>query len=510
MDLLIALSPAIIMIVLVIATRKVLLALGIGFLLSAILLMNWDFETNAVSVDFLGTLQYMWDSLIGILTSFDWYMPIVGFVVLIGGITAVISLAGGIQAFAEWSVKKVKSPMAAQMLTWILGLLIFIDDYFNALVIGEVSKPVTDRYKISRAKLSYIIDSTSAPIVILMPLSTWGAYIIGLMGGLFDDVGYTAHTGFTGFIAAVPYQFYPISAIIMVFLTIRLAINFGPMKRFEAGALEGNDESVLESGDTVSDEDVEGKNATHWTLIAPVVVLVLSTLIIMFAQSGFTGSEFLDQDITLPLFFAGILSLVTAVGFSMDAEGVQPKSMVTYAAKGMLNMLVTAGSILILAWLVSGTIQELGVGEMVAGYIDEASIANLFIPVIMFMIAGFIAFATGTSWGAFGILLPIAIPVAMATDQTMMPVIIAAVLGGAVFGDHSSPVSDTTVLSATGARSTLHGHFISQVPYAGVTALFAALGYLAYGLTGFLIVAYLVIGLAIFGFVLFYQKILNR
>ena len=509
MDLFIALLPAIIMIILVIATRKVLIALSVGFILSALLLFNWDFAENEITVDILGTLQYMWESIVGILTSFDWYMPIVGFVVLIGGITAVISLAGGIHAFAEWSVKKVKNPVAAQMLTWILGLLIFIDDYFNALVIGEVSKPVTDRYKISRAKLSYIIDSTSAPIVILMPLSTWGAYIIGLMGGLFDDVGYTAHTGFSGFIASVPYQFYPLTAIIMVFLTIRLGINFGPMKHFEKGAEAGKDESLLKSGDTVGEEDVEGKNATHWTLIVPVVVLVLSTLIIMFAQSGFTPSAFLDQDITLPLFFAGILSLITAIGFSMDAEGVDPKSIATYASKGMFNMLLTAGSILVLAWLVSGTIQDLGVGNMVAEYIDEASIANLFIPVIMFLIAGFIAFATGTSWGAFGILLPIAIPVAMATDQTLMPVIIAAVLGGAVFGDHSSPVSDTTVLSATGARSTLHGHFISQVPYAAVTAFIAALGYLVYGLSGLLILSYAVVALGIFGFVMLYKKVLE-
>ena len=498
MDLFIALLPALIMVVLVIATRKVLLSLSVGFILASLIHTEYSI---------LDALLYMWNQFVGIITSFDWYMPIVGFVVLIGGITAVISLAGGIRAFAEWAVEKVTNPVAAQMLTWILGLIIFIDDYFNALVIGEVSKPVTDRYKISRAKLAYVIDSTSAPVVIMMPLSTWGAYIIGLLGGLFDEAGYTAHTGFSGFIASVPYQFYPLTALVMVLLTIRLGINFGPMRKYEKKAAEGKDMSIMQAEEAVSEEDVQGKHASQWTLIIPVVTLVMLTLLIMLAQAGFSPGAFLDQDITLPLFFSGVVAFIIAVMMAYDAGVTDTKHLMKVSGKGMLSMIKSAAIILILAWLVSGAIQDLGVGDMIAEYIDEAPLAAMLLPVIMFLIAGGIAFATGTSWGAFGIILPIAVPVAMQADAALMPVIVAAVLGGAVFGDHSSPVSDTTVLSATGARSTLHSHFITQVPYALVTALIAALGYFIYGLTGFVILSYLVLGVGLAAFVVLYKMI---
>ncbi len=497
MDLLIALLPAIVMITLVIITRKVLLALGIGVVLAAIIHESYH-PIRAVG--------YLWDGLVGILTSWDWYMPIIGFVMIIGGMTALLSLTGGIRAFARWSVSKVKNPQSAQLMTWILGLIIFIDDYFNALVIGEVSKPVTDEYKVSRAKLAYIIDSTSAPVVIMMPISTWGAYIIGIMGDLFSSVDYDAHTGFSGFLAAVPYQFYPMIAISMVLATILFTINFGPMRDFERQSESGNDVSKSQVAEIVEAGDVEGGNATHWSLIIPVASLIILTIFFMFLAADFNPAAFMDQEITLPLFFSGLIALAMAFGFGLMDKGVKKLSMVQATGKGMLEMVKSAVVILILAWMVSSSIQDLGVGEMVADIIAETNLTAALLPFVLFLIAAGIAFSTGTSWGAFGILLPIAIPLAMATNPLFMPAIVASVLGGAVVGDHSSPVSDTTVLSSTGAQSTLHAHFISQLPYVLVTAGIAALGYLLFGLTEILFLSYLLMLTLLIVFVILYKK----
>jgi len=501
LELFLALLPALLMITLVIITRKVLISLGVGILLAALIYADWNI---------VGMITYIWNSFTGIITSFDWYLPILGFVVIIGGITAVITLAGGVKAFASWSVSKVKNPVAAQILTWILGLIICIDDYFNALVIGEVSKPITDQYNISRAKLAYIIDSTSAPVVILMPISTWGAYIIGMMGGLFIDNAYTAHTGFSGFIAAIPFQFYPITAIIMVFLVVKFGISFGPMKKFEDAALTGDDISRVEATKAASEVEIQGTKATQWTLIVPILVLVFVTFFMMFIAAGFSFGAIMDQSITVPLFVGGVASFLTAVIFAVLDGNVKFESLVKASGKGMFAMFKSAVAILVLAWMVSTAIQDLGTGDLIAEVVAGSSLATAMIPLALFIIAGAMAFATGTSWGSFGILLPIAIPIAMATNPEFMPAIVAAVLGGAVFGDHSSPVSDTTVLSATGAQSTLHSHFITQLPYALVTAGIAAFGYLIYGLTEMLLVAYLAVGIVLFLLVFFRDKIFNR
>ena len=501
MELFLALLPALLMITLVIITRKVLISLGVGILLAALIYADWNI---------VGMITYIWNSFTGIITSFDWYMPILGFVVIIGGITAVITLSGGVKAFANWAVSKVKNPVAAQILTWILGLIICIDDYFNALVIGEVSKPITDQYKVSRAKLAYIIDSTSAPVVILMPISTWGAYIIGMMGGLFVDNAYTTHSGFSGFIAAIPYQFYPITAIIMVFLIVKFGISFGPMKKFEEAALTGDDISKVEAAKVTSEVEIQGTKATQWTLIVPILVLVFMTFFMMFIAAGFSFGAIMDQSITVPLFVGGVTSFVVAVIFALTDRDVKLESLVKASGKGMFAMFKSAVAILVLAWMVSGAIQDLGTGDLIAEVVSGSSLATSMIPLLLFLIAGGMAFATGTSWGSFGILLPIAIPIAMATNPEFMPAIVAAVLGGAVFGDHSSPVSDTTVLSATGAQSTLHSHFITQLPYALVTAGIAAFGYLIYGLTEMLLVAYLAVGIVLFLMVFFRDKIFNR
>lgn len=484
MDLFIALLPAIVLIILVITTRKVMLSLSVGVILAALI----QFSFNPIKAG-----EYLFVNLFGILTSWDWYLPILGFVVLIGGITSAITLTGGVKAFANWSVSKVKSPKAAKMLAWFLGILIFIDDYFNALVIGEITKPITDKYRVSRANLSYIIDSTSAPVVILMPLSTWGGYILGIIGDSFNDVGYQGHTAIGAFVAAIPFQFYPITALIMVFVSIQFKMSFGMMRKFEISAINGNDESMMALDQSVPEEEIHGEHASHWNLILPIIVLIFMTLFMMLVNAKFVFTEFLNQEITLPLLVGGLSAFVVSLIFAFSDKAIKPNKIGEVAGKGMYSMLKSAVFILVLAWLLSTAIQDLNVGDLVAEYIIEINLNADFLPFILFFIAGGLAFSTGTSWGAFGVLLPIAIPIAAATDPALMPLMIASVLGGAVFGDHSSPVSDTTVLSATGARSSLHAHFISQLPYAFTSAIIAALGYLLYALTGIVYLSYILI-----------------
>ncbi|MFW6285350.1 MAG: Na+/H+ antiporter NhaC family protein, partial [Bacillota bacterium] len=330
------------------------------------------------------------------------------------------------------------------------------------------------------------------------PLSTWGAYIIGTMGGLFEDEGYALHSGFSGFLAAVPFQFYPMTALIMVLLTVLYRRHIGSMRHYEAYTDE--DDSKLEALEEEMPEERE-TGVSHWALIVTVLSLVVMTLFMMVWNAGFNLGEVLNQDITVPLFFGGLTAFIVALGFAFTARNVHLGEIFKTAALGIGAMAKSAVLILVLAWMVSGAIQDLDAGSHIADAIESVNFSTTVIPVVMFLVAGGMAFATGTSWGAFGILLPIAVPLAVSTDPTMMPVLIAAVLGGAVFGDHSSPVSDTTVLSATGAGAKLHAHFISQLPYALISALIAALAYLVYGLSGMLLLAYAVMAIGLFLYV---------
>ena len=492
MSLFLSLLPALVMITLVIISRKVVLSLSVGIVLAALIISNWKI---------IDTIVFLFEDFMGIITSLDWYLPILGFVIFIGAITSLLTLIGSVQAFAGWSVSKVKNPIAAQTLTWLLGLIICIDDYLNTLVIGEVSKPVTDKYKISRAKLSYIIDSTSAPVVILMPISTWGAYIISEIADNFDNTGFSEYSGFSGFVRSVPYQFYPLAAIFMVLLVIRFNILIGPMKKFEHQADQGEDTSKIDVVEKVDVGELKPKKASHWSLITTMGVLIFMTLFTMYIMSGFKFSGIFDVDITIPLFIGGLSAFLTALFFAFYYREIPTANILKTSGKGMLGMIRTAVVILILAWMVGNAIKGLETGDKIADYVMRVQFSQALLPIVMFVIAGGIAFSTGTSWGAFAILLPIAIPIANTSAAHLMPVMIAAVLGGAVFGDHASPVSDTTVLSATGAQSTVHSHFISQLPYAAATALIAAIGYLFYGFTSSLILTYLLLMILLVGFV---------
>lgn len=497
MDLLISLIPALVMILLVILTKRVIISLGTGIILGSLLAFDFNISKSII---------FIWNSFYMIITDTGWYLPILSFVVIIGVIASLITVAGGTRAFADWSVSKVKNHKAAQLVAWMLGIIICIDDYFNTLVIGELSKPITDKYKVSRAKLSYIIDSTSAPVVILLPLSTWGAYIIGTLSGIFEEIGYTTYTGSTAFVNFIPLQFYAIVAIIFVYIVIKFDINLGPMKHFEDSANKGNDISKSINLKDLKEDDISSKG-TPLTLILPIVILILSVFTFMYLSAG-SIRGMLEVDITVPLFKAGLVGLVVAVILAIKNH-VHLKTIWKSSVIGVKST-ISALIILILAWMIGSVIGELGTGELISKYISNSLLNINLLPFIVFIISGFIAFATGTSWGTFGILLPIGASVAITSSPEHMLPILAAVLGGAVLGDHCSPISDTTVLSSTGAKCTLHAHFTSQLPYALFAGICAAFGYLVYGFTQNLLLSYLTIIVIISVFTYVYKYTISK
>lgn len=500
MKLFISLLPGIIMILLVIFTHKVVISMLIGILLGALIFNNFDMFLS---------FKYIYDSIYEIVTDFSWHMPIVGFLLLLGVITAFLTVSGSTKAFADWAVAKIKNRKSAQYLAWILGIIIFIDDYFNALVIGEISKPITDRYKISRAKLAYIIDSTSAPVVILLPISTWGAYVIGLLTKIFAEIGYDKYSGTEVFWNLIPMQFYAIVALIMVFLVIKFDINMFTMKKYERKVQEGEDISCNVNNNQLTKLEVESNNGTKWGLIITILSLVIGIILNMLYSADWNVSNMLSVDITLPLFRSAIISTVISLLFVLLARGIKLKGIFKSTFKGIYSM-IPASIILIAAWTLTSVIADLKTGEYIAEWVVKSNIDANFLPPILFIIGSCVAFMTGTSWGTFGILLPIAGEILVVSNPTMVIPAIAAVLSGAILGDHCSPISDTTVLSATGAKSKLESHFISQLPYVIISGIVSFTGFIVFSYTGKIIYSYISIIILLILFVLIYKKLANK
>jgi len=497
-----SLLPAVVMIILVIRTKKVILSLWTGIILGALMLANFQpFDAEGIiATSIAGTLGD------------TWYRYILYFLFLIGITNAFISLNGGARAFVEVMIKRVKTEKSAQLLTWILGIIIFFDDYFNALVIGELTKPLTDRYSVSRAKLAYIIDSTSAPVVILAPISSWGAYIITTLGGIFAEKGFTTYTGLQAFVGFIPYQYYALTSVVMVAVMIIFKINVGDMKKFEDSADEGHDLSLSPTAvDLTKELGIETKNnGSMWDLLLPIITLVGVTLWGMKITAGDVGSlqEVLENtDVTASLFYGGLAAVGVSflqVLFNLNKGAFKLEHVGKALVAGIKSML-PANAILISAWAIGDMIGQLGTGDFLATAINSANIPAMLLPAIVFLIAAFMAFSTGTSWGTFGILLPISATVALAVDPDVILVLMAATLSGSIFGDHCSPISDTTIMSSTGAQCNHVDHFSSQIPYALICGGFTFIAYLIYGLTGSMIVPLVSLVILMVGFVLLFK-----
>ncbi|WP_080875123.1 Na+/H+ antiporter NhaC family protein [Oceanobacillus timonensis] len=481
-----SLLPAIVMLILVIVTRKVLISIGTGIVVGALLLNDFHIW---------GTIKEIWTVFYTIFYV-DGALEIgnillILFLLFLGVLTAFLQASGGAKAFGDWMLRRVKTRTGAEIMTVITGLVIFIDDYFNSLAVGQIARPVTDRQKISRAKLAYYIDSSSAPVTVIAPISSWGAYIIGLLGGLFVANGITDVQPMEAFIQMIPLNFYAIASIILVFIVAYFHFDIGSMYTHEKRAKE--DGGLLDpkrnqvSGDLsdVFDPHKEGK---IFHLIVPIIVLFVVTVIAM-VGTGIMETEgsasiidaFANTNVNLSLIIGGIAAVLTSVIFHMQQS--HPRSRLKQIFIEGFKTMIPAINILILAWMIGAIIGELETGSYLAGVVNNASVSSDFLPAILFLIAGLMALATGSSWGTFGIMLPIAVEIMANTDMTLLLPALAAVLAGAVFGDHCTPISDTTVLSATGAGAHHIDHVLTQLPYALIAAFTAFIGFCVIGFT---------------------------
>jgi Na+/H+ antiporter NhaC len=406
------------------------------------------------------------------------------FLSLLGALVALITRAGGSQAYGKWAAGRIKSKRSASLVTALLGILIFIDDYFNCLTVGTVMKPVTDRHKISRERLSWIIDSTAAPVCVIAPISSWSASVVSY---------YPTATGITGmqaFVSAIPINLYALLTIVMVFfVSSRKNGDFGPMAAAEkrAAAAESLHDADIARNDDIAKLEVSGKG-TFLDLIIPVLMLVIFCVLAMLHYGGlWDGSgkgvyaAFGDTDAGMALSLGGLCAII--VTFFMYV----PRGLISFAdffssIMTGIKAMVPALVILTLAWTISGVCRDLlSTGEYVAGLVRDSNMPVALIPAIMFLIACGLSFATGTSWGTFGILIPITIAVCDQIAPYLSITSLAAVMGGSVFGDHCSPISDSTILSSTGAGCRHIDHVATQIPYAATVAVSCFIGYLIAG-----------------------------
>ncbi|MGV2621639.1 Na+/H+ antiporter NhaC family protein [Halobacillus sp. ACCC02827] len=482
-----SLIPAILMLILVLVTRKVILSLGIGIIVGAFMLTQMDIGAG------IGLIWSIFSTIFyseGALNSGNIYL--LSFLLLLGVTTAFMTASGGSKAFGKWAVKRIRTRQGATLVPALLGIVIFIDDYFNALAVGQVAKPVTDRYRVSRAKLAYYIDSTSAPITVISPISSWGAYIIGTIGSILAANEITEYGAFEAFVLMIPANLYVFAALLLVFLTIYMRLDFGPMRSHEIRAQKTGELTNPEKGDIpgdLNDEFEEHNNGKISHLILPIVALVVGTVAMMF-YTGIQATEgsatlldaFANTNVNISLFTGGLVSVLVAGGLYISQP--KPKSGLGHVFTEGLKAMLPAIYILVFAWMIGDVISQLQTGEFLANQFTEASIDIAYLPLIIFLLSGFMALSTGTSWGTFGIMLPIAGEIAAVTDPSMILPALSAVLAGSVFGDHCSPISDTTILSSTGAGSNHIDHVMTQLPYALLAALGATVGYLVLGFTG--------------------------
>ncbi|MCM3161193.1 Na+/H+ antiporter NhaC family protein [Metabacillus litoralis] len=502
--------PPIIAILMVILTRRVLLSLGVGIVSAALLLKDFSIADSGMVI--INAVKGIFISE-GELNT--WNVYIILFLLILGIVTALISISGGSRAFGEWAQKRVKTRTGAQFTAAILGILIFIDDYFNALAVGQVSRPITDRQKVSRAKLAYIIDSTSAPVCVVSPISSWGAYIIAMIATILTTHGVTEFTPLGAFMTMIPMNYYVFAALVLVFAVAYFNINIGSMKVHEDRAIQTGqvvDPSKEALGEIKEDLPTSDKG-TIGNLVWPILSLIIGTVASML-YTGYSAIEdksavdifaiFENTDVSASLLYGGLFGLAITI-ILFFSRGINGRYLPLAIIEGVKSML-PAIYILLFAWVIVDLIGQLSTGEYLAGIVEKSNLNLSYLPVVMFILAAFMAFATGTSWGTFGIMLPIAGEITAATDINMLLAAMAAVLAGSVLGDHCSPISDTTILSSTGAGSHHIDHVLTQLPYALIGGGVATIGYLVLGFTGSSLVGLLTISILLVGFIFIFAK----
>ena len=487
---LLTLLPPVLAIGLAVTTRKVLLSLGLGVVSAALLVADLS------PVD---TLEQLWSAFAQIFWSDGelntTYVYILIFTLALGVITAFVSMSGGTRAFADWAHDRIRTRRGAIALPAALGGAIFVDDYFNALTVGQVSRPITDRHRVSRAKLTYLVDSTSAPVAVLMPFSSWGAYILGIFTPIIAASTLTV-SDLGAYVRAAAANYYAWAALLMVVLVVALNVDLGPMRREERRALEEG--RTFEPGDDIPGQLSEDlpvhRPGAKRALVVPFALLVLGVLAgIVWSGVRASGSWapldlLADADVTWSLLVGAAPALLAALYYYSRDTASNPKFGRSTFGRGWwegLRSMWPAVSILLLAWMLGSLIDSLGTGEYLGGLVEDSSLPTEWLVPVVFLVALAMAFATGTSWGSFGLLLPIAggIVNAVEAPELLLPVL-GAVLAGAVAGDHASPISDTTILSSTGAGCNVITHVTTQLPYVAVAVVAATAGYCGLALTG--------------------------
>lgn len=477
-----ALVPPIVAIVLALITKEVYSSLFIGILVGALFYSGFSFE---------GTVLHIFEGGIISVLSDSYNVGILVFLVILGAMVCLMNKAGGSAAFGRWASTKIKGRVGAQLATILLGVLIFIDDYFNCLTVGSVMRPVTDKHKISRAKLSYLIDATAAPVCIIAPISSWAAAVSGFVEG--ED-------GLAIFIRAIPYNFYALLTIVMMVGMAVMKIEFGPMATHELNACKGDIYTTPGRPYANAENDNEGNpKGKVIDLLIPILCLVVCCVIGMIYTGGFfSGTDFVtafsQSDASIGLVLGSAFGILITIVLYLLRRVLSFRDCMSCIPDGFKAM-VPAILILTFAWTLKAMTDSLGAAEFVASAMESAAggLMNL-LPAIIFLVGCGLAFATGTSWGTFGILIPIVVAVFANTEGNLMIISISACMAGAVCGDHCSPISDTTIMASAGAQCDHVNHVSTQLPYA-LTA--AGVSFVAYIIAGFVQSALIALPIAI-------------
>ncbi len=495
-----AVLPPLIAIVLALITKEVYSSLFLGVLTGAILYAGADFD------GILNHLLYeeVGDSKFGIISALSdtWNVGILIFLVILGIIVALMNLSGGSKAFGMWALKRVKSRVAAEIATVILGIVIFVDDYFNCLTVGSVMKPVTDNFRVSRAKLAYIIDATAAPVCIIAPVSSWAAAVSSFAG---------EGEGISLFIRCIPYNFYALFTLVMMFAIIFMRFDYAGMVTYERNAIENGDLFTVEDVNAqMADAADEGSDKGNvLDLVFPVIVLVVSCVLGMVYTGGFfSGAGFVtafsDSDASIGLSMGAIVALVIIIAYYTIRRTISFNQCMSCVPEGMKAM-ASPILVLTLAWTLKSMTDSLGLADFVSGLVEGMSGAAVgIIPAALFLIACILAFASGTSWGTFGILIPLGLAITKSHPELATP-IIAACMAGAVYGDHCSPISDTTIMASAGANCNHVSHVSTQLPYETTVAAVSAISYVIAGYVSSPVIP-LIVGVVLLLGVLFFLR----
>lgn len=464
-----SLVPPVVAIVLALITKEVYSSLFLGILVGALLYSGGNFE---------GTVNQIFSGgIISVLSSSS-NVGILVFLVILGIMVCLMNRAGGSAAFGRWAGKHIKTRVGAELATILLGVMIFIDDYFNCLTVGSVMRPITDQHNVSRAKLAYLIDATAAPICIIAPISSWAAAVSGFVPG--ED-------GMSVFVKAIPYNYYALLTLVMMVAMVLMKEEFGTMGIHESNALKGDlfttEARPYASGEEEGPVNPRGK---VMDLLIPIVSLVICCVIGMIYTGGFfSGTDFVTafsrSDASVGLVLGSFFGLVVTILLYMVRNVLSFRDCMACIPEGFKSM-VSAILILTFAWTLKSMTDSLGAAEFVAALVKSSAggLVNM-LPAIIFIVACFLAFATGTSWGTFGILIPIVVHVFENTPGDLMIISISACMAGAVCGDHCSPISDTTIMASAGAQCDHVNHVSTQLPYAAVAAVVSFVTYIFAG-----------------------------